>query len=389
MKNNIDYNMCCGCGACVLKCPKRCIRLNQDADGFWKAECNINECVGCGICHDVCPISSKPKSTSPIKAYAAAVKKRDIYKMGSSGGIFPEIAVNILENGGYVWGCGYDDKTVPLHKEVHRLDDLDDLCRSKYVQSYTGGIYEKIKERIETEKSVLFCGTPCQVAGLKNYLGKDYDNLFLIDIVCHGVPSPKFFRENLDYISDKHNKKISRYEFRLKSPKNKCYNYSYIFEDGETESGPYYKDAYFNAFYDMVDLNEVCYKCPFACGERMGDITIGDFEWGKKYHDSLKGFNEISSIIINTEKGNTMFERISSDLQFEETKTEYIVEKNLNLVRPTVRPKSRDGFYAGIKAAGYKKWANAYYHSLDYYKKTPILKPLVKLKIMLNRILHK
>lgn len=389
LKDNINSIVCCGCGACQLICPTSCISIDQNEEGFWQATCEDKNCINCGKCKKICPMNEKPKCNKPFKQYAAVAISKHIYNMGASGGIFPLVAVKTIREKGYVWACGYDNNVVPMHKEIDSENNLDDLCRSKYVQSYTAGVYEKVKKRLDNGDKVLFVGTPCQVAGVRKYLDIEYPNLTLIDVICHGVPSPHFFAENIEQVSNKRHKKIARLEFRLKQKetlRRSTYSYTYIFLDGSIETGPYYKDLFFNTFYDMTSLNESCYICPYACPERAGDLTIGDFEWGKVYHQEFEEYDAISCILINTEKGERLFNDINSDLKYSPTKWENITEKNLNLVRPTVRPSYRNKIYREIKSLGYTKWEKKYRKSKQYLKSTPFFKPLVKIKIFINKI---
>ena len=392
VKNNIHSVLCCGCGGCEWVCPINCIKIKQNAEGFYAALCDDKKCIGCGKCIKVCPMfNSLSSCQKTMECYAAVSQEKNIYAMGASGGVFPQIAKYILENGGYVFGCGYD-LNVPKHKEINLYSQLDDLCRSKYVQSFLGDCYVKVKVRLEEKIPVLFVGTPCQVSGLKKYLGKDYRSLYLIDIVCHGVPSAGMFQQHMEFLQDIKKKKVSRYEFRLKSnsaKKNKSYSVTYLYEDGSNDVKPYQKDVFFNEFYDTTSLNECCYQCPYACDNRSGDITIGDFDWGKKYHPEYKDFDDISCILINTEKGRRMTEWINRNMLMIPTKLEYIVEKNLNLVRPTVRPKYRNRIFKEIEKKGYKKWANQYFISIRYMKKLSIIKPFFYFKSLLKKIIIK
>lgn len=395
MNRNISQlDECCGCGACVCACPKQCISLKYDDEGFYKAYIDESRCVNCGICMQRCPVNIKKSDNSDefsneIFAYAATSKDNEIYMKSSSGGIFSVIAKKILKNNGSVFGCGLNDELRPIHMEIRNESDLDTIRRSKYVQSYMGNVYSKIKERLEQEIDVLFVGTPCQVAGLKKYLGRQYDRLLTVDLVCHGVPSPQMYMNNIEYVEKTKHKKLKSYEFRLKSQQSKryfTYTYAYTYTDGNFEVKPYYKDAFFNAFYDMHSLNEICYKCPFCNLNRQGDLTIGDYGWGKQYHTEFKDDDDISCILCNTKAGQNVLSEVKDALKISPTKIEWIIEKNKNLVRPTVRPAYRDCIYRDMKNMGYEKWADGYFHSLRYYKKTPLFRPVVKLKILLNKI---
>ncbi|CDE56080.1 putative uncharacterized protein [Roseburia sp. CAG:303] len=373
--------MCCGCGACKQVCPKGCIDILKNRKGFFSAKLSNELCINCGLCTSVCPISNSifNKNQDVPLYYIAVAKQESIYERASSGGIFPIVAKKILELGGSVWGCGYGKELSVIHKKIKSFNELDDICRSKYVQSYLGDAYSVIKEDLTKGELVLFSGTPCQIAGLKNFLKKDYKNLFLIDIICHGVPSAGLFQEHKKYIENKYHKKLIRYEFRLKEKhKDDIYYYNYYFDDGTFKSGAYYKDIYYNSFYNVLSLNDICYQCPYACEKRVGDITIGDYGWGKKYHKSFEMYNDISCISVNNEKGRKLFSYIQDELKFENTNFEWIVERNTNLIKPTEKATLSDTFYEDIYKLGYKKWARKYYMSVDYIKKSRVITILKK-----------
>lgn len=381
MHSVIGQENCCGCGACSQICPKKCIHIEQDQKGFWRTNCNSDQCIECGLCYNVCPLNNTSgQNRNEHDCYAAVSMDTEVYARSSSGGIFPLLAKKIISENGYVWGCGYSEELLPMHKGINHVDDLDDLCRSKYAQSYLGDSYSKIKNQLTGGYKVLFCGTPCQVAGLKNYLKTDWENLYLVDLVCHGVPSAGLFQKNIKYIEHKLNKKIDRYEFRLKGNDNTFYNYFYRYNDGTAKTAPYYKDPYFNAFYETISLNDVCYECPYACENRVGDLTIGDYEWGKKYHKAFDRFSEISCIIVNNSKGHEMLEWITNQIQLEKTEWEWIVERNKNLIRPTVRPVDSENFYEQIEQKGYEKWADNYFMSTRYIKKTKLVRKISNIK---------
>lgn len=387
MKNISDVNYCCGCSACIFKCPKKCISIKEDENGFYVAHCNNDLCINCGICLKICPIIEKRycnKKTNDV--YIAVSKNNEFYNKSSSGGIFSTLSEYILKKNGVVFGCGVDDNLVPKHMVVKNINELESIRRSKYVQSYMDNSYLKVKAFLNKNKRVLFAGTPCQISGLKNYLNKEYDNLFTIDLICHGVPSKKMFLNNIKYMENKLNIKIKSYEFRLKYGDNKYYKAIYKDINDNMIVKTYYKDPYYSAFYDCCSLNEICYSCPYANEDRVGDITIGDFEWGKRYHSLFNNYMDVSCVLVNNKKGKLLFKEIENELICEKTKWEYILEKNLNLIRPTRKPEYRNYIYKEIRQKGYNKWANRYFYSSRYWKKTFIMKPLRNLKALLNKV---
>ncbi len=221
--------LCFGCGACSQICPYQCIKIVQDAEGFYAAEPDTGQCTDCGRCLRVCPM--EPQNTSCVsktgEIYAAVNKNHNMLLRSASGGMFSAFAEWILNQGGRVFGCGYDSSLNVCHYYIDSPEGLDKLRRSKYVQSDTRDTFLEVKVFLLKGYKVLYVGTPCQIAGLKLYLRKNYENLFTVDLLCHGVPSPKMFKNNLSYLEDKYGKKISNYEFRLKNDLNTRF-YSFL-----------------------------------------------------------------------------------------------------------------------------------------------------------------
>lgn len=380
-------NLCSGCTACKYVCPQNCIEIQTNTEGFYQAFLNPNKCIECGICHRVCPMEKEIKKTI-MSCFAAASEDVEVYCRSSSGGIFSLVAEEIIIEGGSVYGCAMDSNLVPHHKKISRKNQIEELRRSKYVQSDLRDCFSQIKKQLNEQEKILFVGTPCQVSGLYLYLGKkEYQNLYTIDIICHGTPSPQMFISNLKWIEKEHKKKLKEYEFRLKTKKSKetgKYCYRYVFEDDTIEDGVYYRDPFFNEFYDMTNLNECCYSCPYATENRPGDLTIGDYEWGKSHHAEFIKFDEISCVLVNSNKGKAIFEKIKN-IRRTETKLCYIEEKNANLLHPTNRPKYRTYIFEDISKLGYEQWAKAYFKSIRYFKKLRIFQPIIKIKIYLNK----
>lgn len=280
----IDKRRCCGCNACAEICPKHCIEMREDRKGFFYPFVNSDLCIECGLCVKVCPfIKENNKYSWPITAYAAWNTEREAYLKSSSGGVAFVLSKFILENDGVVYGCSSNGLDIS-HIRVDNIHDIYKLQGSKYVQSNVHGIFAKVKQDIKKNYKVLFIGTPCQVAGLKNYIMKVPENLFLIDIICHGVPSQKMLKEHVHHIlGERH---IERISFRNGTD----YVLKIYSDEGLSYEAKYWKDLYYKAFIDGITYPSNCYHCPFACEKRVGDITIGDF-WG------LKNINELLSLI--------------------------------------------------------------------------------------------
>lgn len=275
-KNKKD---CCGCGVCRDACPKKCIVMKEDKLGFLYPEVNADSCVECGLCERVCPFEHHALNL-PRTAYAAWNTDEAAYSRSSSGGAAYALGSYVIENGGVVYGCEGNGLEIK-HVRIDSIDDLRRLQGSKYVQSNLTDIYRNIKSDLESGKIVLFTGTPCQTAAVRNYVGKKDENLYLIDLICHGVPSLKMLRDHVSSIVPNNLKSILR---------DKPSEISVSFRDGneyrlEISAKDFkycevsHKDTYFRTFLKGTTYRNSCYNCPFGTNKRGGDLTIGDF-WG-------------------------------------------------------------------------------------------------------------
>lgn len=292
--------------------------MEFDEEGFQYPQIDIHQCVDCGLCKSVCPIINQSEPKEPIDGYAAINPNETIRLESSSGGIFSMLAENIINQGGVVFGAKFNDKWEVVHNYTETIDGLADFRGSKYVQSRIENCYIKTKEFLETGRDVLFSGTPCQIAGLKRFLRKDYSNLLTIDIICHGVPSPMVWNNYLKSISDKIGE-IGHITFRWKLQGWKNYCFRAMRKDTEqitnsSESvpvlglySPYRDNEYFKAFLHDLSLRPSCYACPAKSGRSGSDITIADF-WGIQHilpdFDDDKGCN---LVLVNTQKGANAF----------------------------------------------------------------------------------
>ena len=389
MKQNINKLVyCCGCGGCETVCPVKCISLLQDANGFWRAFCEEKWCVHCGKCLKVCPFVQKKEKLGeiPLHVYAAVSKNEEFYRRSASGGMFSQLAEWVIEmHHGTVWGCMLDEKLKAVHRYVESMEELDKLRRSKYVQSDTRGVFAIVKQQLEAGRHVLFVGTPCQVNGVRRYLGREYNNFFAVDILCHGVPSPGIFERHIQYLQKKHHGMLTGFEFRQKRYQNeKTYHVTYLLGKAREKYLPFYRDAYYNAFYHLESLAESCYVCPYASERRCGDITLGDYAWAKKWHPEFSAYEEISCVLINTEKGLQLFETVAPGLICRPTRLEYVMMNNEALCRPTKRPAYRDKIDQEMRNC-YARWAGHYFHSLRYIRQWRIWLPLKWIKQALKK----
>lgn len=387
---------CCGCRACEHICPTGAISTVFNDEGFLTAVVEPEKCVGCGLCKSICPALGRKAAFPASQDIFAAVHKEDaVVNRSSSGGMFSAFAQQILRQGGCVYGCGWGPDLRPQHLRIDSESELDTLRRSKYVQSDTGDTYQQVKADLLSGIPVLYVGMPCQIAGLRGYLRKPYDNLCCVDLICHGVPSAPLFAENIAFWETRIGSKLQQYEFRLK-PREKFSKYHVTLGSttGRIWVKPYYYDPYYEGFYNMKSYNEVCYQCPYACAQRTGDITIGDYFWAVEHHEDLairnRGRSEaISCLLVNSSQGQNLLSQVRDTLDLYPTKWEWITQRNKNLVRPTPRPPQRDTFYSNIRKLGYPRWAKRYYFSDDFLRNIKGLGKLVRMKEKILNIIQR
>lgn len=299
---------CCGCSACVVACPKQCISMQADNEGFLYPEIDKTLCIQCGKCKKVCPVINNTETNIEPDCYVAYSKDDSIRKHSSSGGMFTELANMTLADYGLVFGAALDENMKVYHKGVSSMEELKALQGSKYVQSEMGTVYRQVKEAIDAGRPVYFSGTPCQVAGLYTFLGNRPENLITQDIICHGVPSPLVWEKYVNTY-----RQVQKAEFR-----NKKYGWHYFSMHIQTTDRDYYKrldeDFYLKLFLDNTTLRPICYNCPIkSCGSH-ADITLGDCWALHKVTDQVADTDEgLSLVVVNTERGKSCMSCFSSE----------------------------------------------------------------------------
>lgn len=374
-----DSADCCGCKACEQICAHQAISFQIDDEGFWYPSVNEDNCVQCGLCEKVCPMEEAEKVlNSKGKAYAFQLSDKDQLLNSSSGGVFYAVASTILKVNGVVYGAAFEGKNVK-HKRVDISEDLLDLMGSKYVQSDTGNTYSQVKQDLKSGKIVFYTGTPCQIAGLRLYLRKEYENLLTADLVCHGTPSPKILADTISHIEDRLKARFLSYSFRDKKVGGwSCSSSSSSYEKGSGRTYLKYSkemEAYFKAFISGHLMRMNCYQCPFARIERPGDITIADY-WGvKKLHPEFPNISKGMSLFIsNTKKGDQLLQQLSRLHFAKEVDLKQAADKNPNLQKPTPYPVERE--------SSYQLFFNDYEGFLKKYYKGNYLKESIKAKVV-------
>lgn len=344
-KNKISSIMpkdCCGCGSCINACPKEALTYGQDDYGFAIPIIDNDKCIDCGKCVNVCPAIVQNKKV-PRNAYAAIARDNNILLGSSSGGIFAVLANEILRRDGVVYGCTMDLKFQVKHIRVGEKQQLSKIMRSKYVQSDMGNIYHQINADLQDGKNVLFVGTPCQVAAVDNFC-KGNEKLLTIDIVCHGVPSQKFFDSYLEDLKKKKGE-ISGYAFRSKRYVRNGMNCFFSFvpkKNGKQILRNWPEDAFNYLYMKSYIYRESCYNCKFASEERVGDITLCDY-WGwDNYHKEFLPGSTVSAVLVNNFKGKELLRQVENELKIVPTNIDNIKRHNGCLVKPSTEPEKRE-----------------------------------------------
>ena len=308
--------MCTGCSACVNSCPAGAISLCPDKHGYYRAEVDYEKCIGCGKCMKVCPAIKLPQNNNfrEPELYEFIAEDNELLYRSSSGGAFPLLAKQTFKRGGVVVGAAWREDFSVEHIMIDKEEDLHRLQKSKYLQSYMGDAFKDVKEALEKNTFVLFSGCPCQVAGLKIFLEKDYENLIMVDLLCGNAPSTAFFQK---YIKDDFNEPLAKYGFRHKV---QGWNPDCTTTTTTTTTGNVIvrrggkQDSYQRVYHNHVMCPEHCEKCIYQNAPRFGDITIGDF-WGVSDKDKTIDVRRgISAVLCNNEKGRKFFHSIPEEL---------------------------------------------------------------------------
>lgn len=339
---------CCGCYACYNICPKQCITMKTDNEGFWYPKIDKNKCINCNLCEKVCPIINPVKRVDSKKIACASMNKDEQVRMkSSSGGIFSILAEYIIKNNGVVYGAGFDEDFNIKHKRILYSTDLDLLRGSKYVQSSIGDIYKQVKNDLENNNPVLFTGTPCQVEGLRSYLRKEYVNLITMDFICHGVPSPLVWEKYLKKMKKSKQENIKNIYFRNKDIGWKLFSLKIIF-DKRIYSNDLNNDLFMKGFLQDVYLRPSCYNCKFKKINRISDITVADF-WGiENILPKMDDDKGTSLVVIHSEKGKQLFDKLSEKMILNEVNLNEAIKYNPSMVRSVKYNEKRNSFFAEL-----------------------------------------
>lgn len=366
MERFLEKEKCTACGACRDACATHAISFSTGADGFAYPVLNKALCVDCGACRRACPILGGVETLPTKVAFAATARKAEASKNSSSGGVFALLARHLLSKGYAIFGTVLDENLVPRVAVAETADDLLPLFGSKYVRSDMDGVYKSIRGRLNGGGRVFFCGTPCQVAALKQFLGGEREGLLLADLVCHGVPDPEMMQAYVTYEGAREGSAVTGLSFRDKTAGwGTCGRISYA--NGKSRPLPFYNSSYYAFFMKNAIFRENCYNCPFAKEERVGDITLCDF-WGVEAElpdfvaeTEKKGLVGISGVLLQTAKGEEAFAEIMPLLLSKKASPLAIARHNANLREPSKRPAERATVISLYENGGFAA-VDKYYH---------------------------
>lgn len=362
--NKLGKEKCCGCSACAQVCPKHCITISLDNEGFEYPNVNEKICIDCDACESVCPIIQTPdeRVNEFQKGFLVQIKDDGIRKESTSGGSFSAIAFWVINQGGVVFGATLDiDKKEVYHRWVDIKEDISLFRNSKYVQSKIGECYKEVRQFLKDGRWVCFSGTPCQIEGLKSFLRNDYERLVTVDVVCYGIPSPGVFK---DYLLWQQMKIGGRFIKMLFREKRLSYNYTSVSIFNEESSLNYHKgverDKFTRSFFSGLNVRPSCYSCKFKKRYRVSDFTIWDCYDVKKFsrHFDEEGTNRV---LVHSEKGLHILEEIKPIIKWEEYHDlDYFVADEIAMVKSVPRPAKRDEFFKDYESMDFgelmEKW---------------------------------
>lgn len=344
---------CVGCHACFSICPVKAISMKEDAEGFLYPAVDEETCIACGACLRVCQVvgTREPEGRIPTEAYACMNQNTEERLASSSGGVFIVLAKHVISQGGYVFGAAFDENMNLRHTYANDLDGCRAFMGSKYLQSTIGTSYSDAKRFLEQGKLVLFSGTPCQIHGLKLFLGKEYENLISIDLACHGVPSPKVFRKHLQDLEKTYRSRVVGFHFRAKNTGWKDFSSVAKLENGADQAKRHGDCPFMKGFLSNLYLRNSCYHCQNKGENRYSDMTLGDY-WGVQGREPGWDDDKGTSVVFTrTEKGKDVLQTIHGDVTIKLTDKEWAENCNVAIVSPVAMNPNRANFFGDFEKA--------------------------------------
>lgn len=338
---------CTGCGACAALCPHGAITMKADSEGFLYPETDRARCTDCGLCERRCPVLGAAAEELP--AYACMHRDKGVRRLSSSGGVFSACAQYVLEQGGAVFGARFDGEFAVMHGCAETPQEAAAFRGSKYVQSGMNDTHASCRRILEAGRPVLFSGLPCQIAGLRAYLKTAYEELYCIDCICHGVPSPLLWKKYIEYRSARAGSAVRSITFRCKDSGWKQYTLVFAFENGAEYRASSGTDPYLRLFLRDCCLREACYRCAFKKERHVSDLTVGDF-WGIEHVcPELDDNTGTSVVFVQSPKGARLLDKIKPSLIVKPVSAAQSIRYNPSLVQSAPRPALRDSFYADLQ----------------------------------------
>ena len=377
--------LCTGCSACANACPEQCIQMAADAEGFLRPKIDSSQCVVCGTCQNVCPVLHPKAHSHETVAYAAVHKDDAIRLESTSGGVFSLLCQWVLDHGGIVLGAAYADDFSVAHGCVEKASDLSKLRTAKYAQSAIGDSYRRAKTFLEQGRYVLFSGTPCQIGGLRTFLGKDYGRLLTVDLICHGVPSPAVWEHYIQYRGEQDAQGERPTSINLRSKESGWAGYSIRFDyaGGQTYRMPNSQDPYLRCFVKDLCLRPSCYACSFKGIDRCSDFTLGDY-WGVwSQLPELDDNQGTSIVLLHSEKAKRIWPELLSGMKAVQVDADQCFSENPSALYSATEPDDRQMFLSRYQSEDFSDLA-------DELAPIPIPpKPQTSVTSILHRAAHK
>lgn len=378
MEEICNTEQCTGCAACYSSCSHGAISMVVAKDGFLRPVIDKEKCVDCGLCIATCPVNKPAPKTEPIGTYMAWTGNESQRIASSSGGVFPAIATAILQQGGVVFGAAYDEHMNVRHSCIESIDELPLLQSSKYVQSDIHEAYRKTNAFLSQGRRVYFVGTPCQVAGLKNFLRKEYETLLTSDFVCHGCPSNDLFQKQIHAFEERYHSRVKNFSFRSKKRFGQGYDCEFLLDDNRRRFLNAELVPYFYGFWKNITLRDCCYQCQYATTGRVSDITLGDFWTVKRYHKGTKTSKGISLIMANTQKGEEILSAIPELVLIPES-LDVAIKSQGHLHHSVKMPTSHQRFMNSYSELSWEELRKSYLTPSTSYQQKMRLRNIVKI----------
>lgn len=346
MYGMVERTRCTGCGLCAAVCGKKAIAMRRDREGFLYPEINPALCTKCGLCGRACA-DRQTDTPSGGTCWGARAEEEAVRELGSSGGIFPLMAQQVIREGGAVFGASLREDGTVRHIGVSRLEDIVQISRTKYVQSELSQVWEDLPPLLRQGRQVLFCGTPCQAAAVGTWLGAERRRVILADLVCYGVPSPGIWEDYVRWLERRWGGPFQSFSFRDKRAADNGHTAA-VRTGGQEYAYPLYQDRFCRSYFKNVNIRPACFHCAYCTPRRSSDVTLGDF-WGVE--DIRPGFSDgrgVSAVICHTPAGEALWEKVRDRTRHFSCREEDVANDKQPRLREPTQPSPRRERYMGL-----------------------------------------